>query len=130
MALTREQVEQLRRAIAERRESLLAEIRRDVARSRDESFGAIAGPVVDTADEAVADLLSDLDNAELTRDLNEVRELEAAQARLEEGRFGDCADCRLEIGFKRLRANPAATRCVECQRVHERTFAHPGELKL
>lgn len=130
MALTGEQIEELRRAIAARRESLLAEIRRDVARSRDESFGAIAGPVVDTADEAVADLLSDLDNAELTRDLNEVREFEAAQARLEAGNFGRCSDCGLEIDFDRLRANPGAVRCVTCQQVHEKTFTHPAEPKL
>ncbi len=104
MALTGEQIEELRRAIAERRESLLTEIRADVARSREESFGAIAGPVVDTADEAVADLLSDLDNAETSRDLNEARELEAAQARLEAGAFGRCEECALEIDFERLRA--------------------------
>ena len=130
MALAREQIEQLRRAIAARRESLLAEIREDVARSRDESFGAIAGPVVDTADEAVADLLSDLDNAEVSRDLNEVRELEAAQARLETDSFGRCVDCGLEIDFERLRANSGAARCMACQRVHEKTFAHPAEPKL
>lgn len=130
MALTREQIEELRRTIATRREALLAEIREDVRRAREESFGAIAGPVVDSADEAVADLLSDLDNAEVSRDLNEARELEAAQARLAEGRFGDCTNCGLEIGIERLRANPAATRCVECQRVHEKTFAHAGEPKL
>ncbi|HLE67401.1 MAG TPA: TraR/DksA C4-type zinc finger protein [Burkholderiales bacterium] len=130
MALTGEQIEELRHAIVARRESLLAEIREDVARARDESFGAIAGQVADTADEAVADLLSDLDNAEVSRDLNEVRDLEAAQSRLDEGSFGRCADCRLEIDFERLHANPAATRCVDCQRVHEKTFAHPGEPKF
>ncbi len=130
MALTTEQLGELQCAIEQRRDALLAEMHEDVARARDESFGAIAGPVVDSADEAVADLLSDLDNAEVSRDLKEVRELEAAQARLEEGSFGRCADCRLEIAFERLRANPAAARCVACQRVHEKTFAHPGEPKL
>ena len=130
MALTGEQIEELRRTIAARRESLLAEIRADVARSRDESFGALAGPVVDTADKAVADLLSDLDHAETSRDLNEARQLEAAQGRLDAGAFGRCADCGLEIDFERLRANPAATRCIVCQAVHEKTYAHPGEPKL
>jgi len=130
MTLTRRQIAKLERAITARRKALLAEIGTDVARARDESFGAIAGPVVDSADEAFAHLLSDLDHAEISRDLNEARELEAAQARLEDGTFGRCADCGLEIGFARLRANPAALRCVECQRMHEKTFAHPGEPKL
>ena len=105
-------------------------MREDVARSRDESFGALAGPVTDTADEANADLLADLDQAEVTRDLNELRELDAALVRLTEGSFGLCEDCGGEIAFERLRINPAAVRCVRCQGVHEKTYAHPGEPKL
>jgi len=30
----------------------------------------------------------------------------------------------------RLFAYPMALRCFDCQRVHEKTFAHPPELKL
>jgi len=130
MAMSKEQIEIFRRTIAERREALLAEIREDVARSRDESYGALAGPVVDTADEAVADLLSDLDNAETSRDLNELRELEAAQARLDAGAYGLCEECGLEIALARLRAVPGAARCVKCQSVHEKTYANQGAPKL
>jgi DnaK suppressor protein len=130
MALTKQQIEEFRRTIAKRREALLAEIHEDVARSRDESYSAIAGPVVDTADEAVADLLSDLDNAETSRDLNELRDIEAAQARLEDGSYGLCEDCGLEIALARLRAVPGASRCVKCQGVHEKTYARSGEPKL
>ena len=130
MAMSKEQIEIFRRSIAERREALLAEIREDVARSRDESYVALAGPVVDTADEAVADLLSDLDNAETSRDLNELRELEAAQARLDAGGYGLCEECGLEIALARLRAVPGAARCVKCQSVHEKTYANQGAPKL
>jgi RNA polymerase-binding protein DksA len=130
MALTKHQIEEFRRTIGKRREALLAEIRGDVSRARDESYAEIAGPVVDTADEAVADLLADMDNAETSRDLNEERELEAAQARLDDGTFGKCVDCGQEIGLARLRAVPAAARCVKCQAVHEKTYAHQGEPKL
>lgn len=130
MALTKEQVEEFRRTIGKRREALLVEIRGDVARSRDESYGELAGPVVDAADEAVADLLSDLDNAETSRDLNELRDIEAAQKRLDEGSYGMCVDCGLEIALERLRAVPGAARCVKCQQVHEKTYAHLAEPKL
>lgn len=114
----------------QRPEALLAEIQGDVARSRDESYGAIAGPVADTADEAVADVLSDMDNAETSRDLNEARELEAALARIDDGSYGLCADCGLEIALERLRAVPGASRCVKCQQVHEKIYARQGEPKL
>ena len=130
MTLTSHQLDELRRAIGHRHAALLAEVRADVARTRDESYGEIAGAVTDPADKAAADLLSDIDQAEVTRDLNEVRALEAAQSRLADGSFGACADCGVEIAFERLRANPAATRCLDCQRVHEKTYAHPGEPRL
>jgi RNA polymerase-binding transcription factor DksA len=130
MPLTPEQTIELESLIRARREALDAEIRGEVSRSRDESFGALAGPVTDSADEATADLLSDIDQAEVTRDLAEVRALEAAQERLAAGRYGSCEVCGAEIEFERLRANPAALRCVACQRVREKTYAHPAEPKL
>jgi len=130
MALTERQMQELESLMKARHGALLAEIRTEVARARDESFGELAGPVTDSADEASADLLSDVDNAEVTRDLLEVREIESAQERMAEGRYGECVDCGAEIDFARLRANPAATRCIACQRVHEKTYAHPGEPRL
>jgi RNA polymerase-binding protein DksA len=130
MALTPEQRAELTAIIADRRAQLAAEIRREVDQSREETFGAVAGPVTDTGDEAIADLLSDLDTAEVTRDLAELRELEAARARIAAGTYGVCESCGREIAYERLRAYPAATRCIECQTVHERTYAHPAEPKL
>lgn len=130
MSLSKERLEIQRHAIERRRLALAEELRGDAARLREESYGALAGPVTDTADEAVADLLSDLDKAELSRDLAELRALEAARARLALGSYGACADCGDDIPFERLSAEPAALRCIACQRVHEKTFAHPREPKL
>ena len=130
MGLSKEQLEMQRRAIERRRIALAEELRGDAARSREESYGALAGAVTDTADEAVADLLADLDNAELSRDLAELRAMEAARERLAKGSYGVCAECGDDIPFERLAVEPAASRCIACQRVHEKTFAHPGEPKL
>ncbi len=130
MALARNQLAELERIIKERKDSLLVEIRAEVGRARDESYGALAGPVPDTGDAATADLLSDLDNAEVTRDLGEVRDLDSALARLAAGTYGVCIDCQREIDFERLIAHPVAVRCLDCQEVHERTYSHPAEPKL
>jgi RNA polymerase-binding transcription factor DksA len=130
MDLTRGQLDELQRIIKERHDSLMAEVHEEVARSRDETYGEIAGPVTDTGDEAIADLISDIDNAEVSRDLREIRELEAAQARIGAGTYGACAECGGAIAFERLRVNPAAIRCFDCQRVHEKTYAHASEPKL
>lgn len=93
-----------------------------MSRARDETHGSLSGEAPDSADEATADLLSDLANADTTRDLHEMRELEAALARMEQGSFGTCAHCARDIVYARLLAYPGATRCVGCQAIYEKTY--------
>jgi DnaK suppressor protein len=123
MALTPQQTQELQTAIEQRRVALLAELREDVDRVRKDRHEDLAGSAPDRGDESVATLIADLDHADVGRDLTELRGLEAARTRLTDGSYGICANCGGEIGFERLRANPAAVRCVECQRVHEKTYA-------
>jgi DnaK suppressor protein len=123
MALNPQQLQQLHHAVEARRAALLTELREDVERARRDRSEDLVGKVGDSGDESVATLIADLDHAEVGRDLTELRALEAARTRLTDGSYGTCADCGGEIGFERLRVNPAAVRCVECQRVHEKTYA-------
>ncbi|HEX9184865.1 MAG TPA: TraR/DksA C4-type zinc finger protein [Burkholderiales bacterium] len=130
MALTTQQLQELRHRILERRRQLAAEIRGDAERARGETFGALAGETHDSAEESVADLFADLDQAEMNRDLAELRDLEAARLRLSAGTYGVCTDCGGDIGYERLRVNPAAQRCIACQTRFEKTHAGPGAPKL
>ena len=130
MALTARQVEELKGLIARRREALVAELRRDAGKARDESFGELAGTSPDIGDESVAALIADLDQAELSRDVGELRDLEAARARFAGGSYGVCGDCGADIEFERLRAEPGTLRCVACQERREKTFAGPGRASL
>jgi RNA polymerase-binding protein DksA len=123
MALTHEQTQELQRMVDQRRAALLAEITRDLGKMREDRLADITGPVGDPGDESVASLISDLDQAEATRDISELRTLEAARQRIAEGRYGLCIDCGEEIGYARLRANPAAERCITCQTRFEKTHA-------
>jgi RNA polymerase-binding transcription factor len=130
MSLNRRETIELANAIEERRVALAAEIRREVARARNEPYAEVAGEVHDTGDEALADLVADVDNAEVRRDLAEVRELDAARARLADGSYGVCADCGADIPVARLHAQLAALRCVACQERHEKTYAGGGRPTL
>jgi DnaK suppressor protein len=40
--------------------------------------------------------------------------IEGALRRIESGRFGLCFLCRMEIGLRRLSADPTITRCRDC----------------
>jgi RNA polymerase-binding transcription factor DksA len=128
--LTQQERIELEAIIRGEHKRLMAELREEIEQSRQETFGAVEGGVGDSADEAVADLLSDLDTAEITRDLGDIRALEAAMGRFAAGTYGRCADCGTDIPVARLRAQPAALRCVACQAVHEKTYAHSAEPKL
>ncbi len=130
MPLTDVERRQIESLLVERRAALLLEIRQDVARSRDDTFSALAGEVHDTGDEASAALLADTENAETSRDLRELRALEQAVSRLAKGSYGICLDCRDDIPFERLRAYLPAARCIRCQGIHERTHTHPPEPRL
>jgi DnaK suppressor protein len=122
MTLNRRELIELARLVEERRTALAAEIRRTAARARDETWSEVAGSVHDRADESLADLVADLDLAEVKRDLAEVHALEGARERIADGTYGVCADCGADIPVARLRAQPTALRCITCQERHEKTF--------
>jgi RNA polymerase-binding transcription factor DksA len=126
MALTREQSIELGAVIEQRRQALFAEIRDDLERVRRDQFGELAGPAPDPGDQSVADLIADLEQFDLGRDLDELRAVEAARERLFEGKYGVCVNCGLDIEYDRLRASPAAIRCIDCQRAHEKEHGPRG----
>lgn len=122
MALTAKQNDELRRRVEKRRAELLAELREDTARVRDEPYSEHAGIAPDTGDESVATLIADLEQADMTRDLDELRAIDDAWQRIRDGSYGTCIDCGGDIGYERLKANPAAARDVHCQERHEKTY--------
>jgi len=130
MALTPEQTKELRNTVEQRRAALLEEVSEDLGKLRSDRFEDLAGPAPDPGDESVASLISDLDQAEASRDLSELRMLDHARERIADGSYGTCIDCGQDIGFARLRANPAAERCIQCQTQFEKTHAHPNPSSL
>lgn len=130
MSLTDAQQETLRHALESRRRDLIEEIRSQLERSGNARYIDLAGQVADSGEAAVADLLIDLDAAMVDRDVRELREVEAALARMADGTYGECADCGQDIGFARLQAYPTAARCIRCQTLQERTTIGSGRPSL
>ena len=78
---------------------------------------------------AISGLTGDgaLAEAEFERDVAGAGQVRAAltaivtaERRLAKGEYGLCEDCGDVIGFARLEAQPAASRCVRCQELAEK----------
>jgi RNA polymerase-binding transcription factor DksA len=118
--LTAEQLADLTSRIGARKALLLEEIRRVLARSGNERYADLAGEAGDAGDASVATLLRDVAQAEVARDVLEVRDIVAAEGRIAAGRYGVCIDCGALIGYPRLAAYPTAKRCLQCQQSREK----------
>jgi DnaK suppressor protein len=114
------QLEELRASMEARSRQLREEIRQTLVRSDSEHYQQIADDVRDLEDESFADLMVDVNLAEIDRDLEELRAIEAAMRRVADGSYGRCEHCDAKIEIARLRATPFANRCFDCQSVHER----------
>ena len=93
--------------------------REALSRSDNEGYADIAGRVTDLEDQSLADLLVDVNLAEVTRDVEEIRGIERALKRIALGTYGSCVSCGQPIERERLEVYPTANRCAVCQRAYE-----------
>lgn len=125
MNLSTEQLDILGHAVAARHEALRSDAQTHTRQLRDDELTLLADGAGDPVDQATAALIHGAENAAVGRDEKELREVEAARARLAAGQYGLCIDCGEEIGFERLIVHPSAARCLFCQELFERTHAAP-----
>lgn len=130
MIMTEKQLKHIAINISLRRNVVARELQRAIARARDESFVALSGPGNDPGDLPQAALIAEIGNAEVDRRLGELQQLADALKRISAGRYGVCVECGNDIAYKRLRAQPTAKRCLDCQRVCEHTRSNPNARRL
>lgn len=118
-ALTSGDIDHFEQRLRQRREELRWSIHDALVRTDRENFSQIIGRVRDAGEESVADLVATMNLSMLDREVNELRDVEAALQRIRDGVYGECQDCGGEIAKERLEAYPTAKRCVGCQRKHE-----------
>ncbi len=102
------------------RKQLLDEVRAKISASG-EGLGFVNQSKI-TDDDGLADAAAEMDVAMVIRESQELQDIEAALARIGDGNYGSCSDCGDAIGHARLKANPAAKRCLPCQETYEHTL--------
>ena len=103
-----------------RYDELWADIGREIEKQRGQQIQDLVQRPADAEDYATADVLMDLNLAEIDRDVKELRAVEYALARLKRGEYGICQSCGRQIDPARLDALPYAVLCIDCQARAER----------
>lgn len=109
--------------LRERAAQLRDEVQRTRAKSIEEMPGTVAERARDSEDDSFATLIVDTNLSEIERDVDELRMIDSALQRINAGTYGSCVDCSQPIPVARLKAEPTAERCVQCQELFEKTHA-------
>lgn len=116
---------EFRQILEAQREQILNKVRLAIQEGREE--GSIESTEVqDFAEVSEADTQSELEFTWLQMQGATLERIVEALERLDDGRYGICAECDGTIPADRLRALPFATRCLECEREHEAENRHPS----
>jgi len=111
--------EALKKMLMDRRQEVIKEIDGLLGNRISDEYQRRVDSAPDVGDQALLDTerVRDISILEMRNKMRQ--QIDEALAKLEEGTYGRCADCRGEITEKRLHAVPFARRCVACQSKQE-----------
>lgn len=102
-----------------KRQEIMKEIQQDLGHSLTTDQQRRLESGLDAGDQALMDLDRELGISLLEMRNRRRQMIDEALIRLEEGNYGVCPDCGVEISERRLAAVPFAKLCVECQSQQE-----------
>jgi DnaK suppressor protein len=114
----RQRREVLKNMLEDRRLEIQAKLR-----SLRETLPAENAEVKDAEEQSVNDFVRDVELALMEMKSETLGHIDEAMQRLEDGSYGVCADCSVEIAEARLKAVPFATLCRDCQEAQESRVA-------
>ena len=93
---------------------LMQEVDRTVSHMKDE-----ASNFPDPADRATQEEEFSLELRTRDRERKLIKKIDSMMERIEQGDYGFCDACGVDIGIKRLEARPTATLCIDCKTLDE-----------
>jgi DnaK suppressor protein len=109
------QLAHFRKIMEALKDELLGDIERTVHTMQDEAT-VFADPNDRASQES--DIALELRNRDRERKL--IKKIDESIALIDNGEYGYCNSCGVEIGLKRLEARPTATLCIDCKELEER----------
>lgn len=108
------QHEHFRKILLQWKDQLLSEMDRTMHHLQDE-----AGNFADPNDRATQEEEFSLELRTRDRELKLIKKIEEALQKIDEGEYGYCDSCGIEIGIRRLEARPTANLCIDCKTLDE-----------
>ncbi len=112
--LNESQEKHLRKILVDWRMTLMEEVDKTVNYLQDE-----ASNFPDPADRAAQEEEFSIELRTRDRERKLIRKIDDTLERLEQGDYGYCDSCGIEIGLRRLEARPTAEKCVDCKSLDE-----------
>ncbi|MCC8165135.1 MAG: TraR/DksA C4-type zinc finger protein, partial [Planctomycetes bacterium] len=109
--LSKKEKEDIKATLIERRERLLAGMRRELAMQKERAESKVADEVDKATDAYDEDLSFEIAAA----NDQELKEIQVALEKIEKGTYGKCEICGCGISPFRLKILPSATTCVSCR---------------
>jgi DnaK suppressor protein len=121
--LTSSDLAELESALLAARAEHLQRVQREFSGSDGEATRTILNHFADGDSRAASALLNDEELALLRHDLDQLAAIDDALKRIDYGTGGVCIACGADIALDRLRAEPTAKACFDCQRQAEASQA-------
>ncbi len=109
--LSKKELADIKQFLLEKRERLLAGMRRELALQRERA----ASKAADDVDKATDAYDEDLSFEIATANDQELGDIQVALEKIEKGTYGECEVCGCGISPSRLKILPSATTCVACR---------------
>ena len=108
------QVEHFRKILESWKQELMEKVDETVHHMQDE-----ASNFPDPNDRASQESDFTMELRARDRERKLIKKIEEGMQRLDDGEFGFCESCGVEIGVRRLEARPTATLCIDCKELDE-----------
>lgn len=113
--MKKKELEQLKQILEEEKRK----IQRHLEDISDSSVADIETPSGDSVDLASLEINQNSLAKVGKRELNHLKKVEVALAKIDEGTYGECEECGEQIAVARLLARPVAQLCIDCKTVQE-----------
>lgn len=112
--MNEKQLQHFRNILLAWKQSLMEEVDRTVDHMKEDATN-----FSDPADRATQEEEFALELRARDRERKLIRKIEKTIARLDEGDYGYCDACGIEIGLQRLEVRPTAELCIDCKTTQE-----------